>query len=92
LKKKSIQLTREYDEALPRIKAYGSELNLVWTNLIINAVEAMPEGGMLKVRTRKEPTDIMVEIRDNGPGIPENLRSRVFEPFFTTKPVGEGSG
>jgi signal transduction histidine kinase len=92
LKKKSIQLTREYDEALPRIKAYGSELNLVWTNLIVNAVEAMPEGGTLKVRTRKEPTDIMVEIRDNGSGIPESLKSRVFEPFFTTKSVGEGTG
>lgn len=92
LKKKNIQLTREYAEMLPRIKAYGSELNLVWTNLIVNAVEAMSEGGTLKVRTRKEPTDIMVEIRDNGPGIPENLKSRVFEPFFTTKPVGEGTG
>ncbi len=92
LKKKSIQLTREYDETLPRIKAYGSELNLVWTNLIVNAVEAMPEGGTLKVRTRKEPTDIMVEIRDNGSGIPENLQSRIFEPFFTTKAVGEGMG
>jgi len=92
LKKKSIQLTREYDETLPHIKAYGSELNLVWTNLIVNAVEAMPEGGTLKIRTRKEPTDIMIEIRDNGSGIPENLKSRIFEPFFTTKPVGEGTG
>jgi Signal transduction histidine kinase len=92
LKKKSIQLTREYDETLPPIKAYGSELNLVWTNLIVNAVEAMPEGGTLKIRTRKEPTDIMIEIRDNGSGIPENLKSRIFEPFFTTKPVGEGTG
>lgn len=92
LKKKSIELTREYDEMLPRIKAYGSELNLVWTNLIVNAVDAMPEGGRLKVRTKKEPTDIMVEIRDNGSGIPENLKSRIFEPFFTTKPVGQGTG
>jgi signal transduction histidine kinase len=92
LKKKSIQLTRDYAEMLPRIKAYGSELNLVWTNLIVNAVDAMPEGGTLKVRTKKEPTDIMVEIRDNGSGIPESLKSRVFEPFFTTKPVGEGTG
>lgn len=93
LKKKSIELKREYDESLPRIKAYGSELNLVWTNLIVNAVEAMPaQGGVLKIRTRKEPTDIMVEIRDNGSGIPESLKSRVFEPFFTTKPVGEGTG
>lgn len=92
LRKKSIELTREYAETLPCIKAYGSELNLVWTNLIVNAVDAMPEGGKLKVRTRQEPTDILVEIRDNGTGIPENLKSRIFEPFFTTKPVGEGTG
>lgn len=92
LKKKSIELTREYAETLPRIKAYGSELNLVWTNLIVNAVDAMSEGGRLKVRTKKEPTDILVEIRDNGSGIPEKLKSRIFEPFFTTKPVGEGTG
>jgi signal transduction histidine kinase len=92
LKKKSIVVTREYAEALPRIKAYGSELNQVWTNLIVNAVDAMPEGGTLKVRTKREPTDILVEIRDNGSGIPPELRSRIFEPFFTTKPVGEGTG
>src|SRR6266536_51373 len=92
LRKKSIVVTRDYAEALPRIKAYGSELNQVWTNLIVNAVDAMPEGGTLKVRTKREPTDILVEIRDNGSGIPAELRSRIFEPFFTTKPVGEGTG
>jgi signal transduction histidine kinase len=92
LRKKSIELTREYAEALPRIKAYGSELNQVWTNLIVNAVDAMSEGGRLTVRTKKEPTDILVEIRDNGSGIPEAVKSRIFEPFFTTKPVGEGTG
>ena len=92
LKKKNITVTREYGEGLPRIKAYGSELNLVWTNLIVNAVDAMSEGGTLKVRTKREPTDVMVEIRDNGSGIPADLRSRIFEPFFTTKPVGEGTG
>src|SRR5882724_934479 len=92
LRKKSIVLTREYADTLPHIKAYGSELNQVWTNLIVNAVDAMPEGGRLKVRTKREPTDILVEIRDNGSGIPEDLRSRIFEPFFTTKPVGQGTG
>jgi len=92
LKKKSIVVTREYAEALPRIKAYGSELNQVWTNLIVNAVDAMREGGTLKVRTKREPTDILVEVRDNGSGIPPELRSRIFDPFFTTKPVGEGTG
>ena len=92
LKKKNIALTRDYAEDLPRIKAYGSELNQVWTNLIVNAIEAMSEGGKLKVRTKREPIDILVEIRDNGSGIPEGVKSRVFEPFFTTKPVGEGTG
>ena len=92
LRKKDITVTREYDESLPSIKAYGSELNQVWTNLIVNAVDAMSNGGKLKVRTKREPTDIMVEIRDNGVGIPASARSRIFEPFFTTKAVGEGTG
>ncbi len=92
LKKKNISVTRDYAESLPVIKAYGSELNQVWTNLIVNAVDAMSEGGTLKVRTKREPTDILVEIRDNGAGIPTAARSRIFEPFFTTKPVGEGTG
>jgi len=92
LRKKNIEVTRDYAEDLPHIKAYGSELNQVWTNLIVNAVDAMSEGGTLKVRTRREPMDIMVEIRDNGSGIPEAVKSRIFEPFFTTKPVGEGTG
>ena len=92
LKKKSITVIREYAEDMPTIKAYGSELNQVWTNLIVNAVDAMSEGGTLKVRTKKEPVDLMVEIRDNGSGIPPELKNRIFEPFFTTKPVGEGTG
>jgi signal transduction histidine kinase len=92
LRKKNIEVTRDYAEDLPHIKAYGSELNQVWTNLIVNAVDAMSEGGTLKVRTRREPMDIMVEIRDNGSGISETVKSRIFEPFFTTKPVGEGTG
>jgi signal transduction histidine kinase len=92
LKKKDISVTRDYAESLPLIKAYGSELNQVWTNLIVNAVDAMEKGGTLKVRTKREPTDIMVEIRDNGAGIPASVRSRIFEPFFTTKQVGEGTG
>jgi signal transduction histidine kinase len=92
LRKKDITVTRDYAESLPLIKAYGSELNQVWTNLIVNAVDAMSEGGKLKVRTKREPTDILVEIRDNGVGIPASARSRIFEPFFTTKTVGEGTG
>ncbi|HET6974960.1 MAG TPA: ATP-binding protein [Pyrinomonadaceae bacterium] len=92
LKKKDIAVTRDYAESLPLIKAYGSELNQVWTNLIVNAVDAMSIGGKLKVRTKREPTDILIEIRDNGAGIPADVRTRIFEPFFTTKQVGEGTG
>ena len=92
LRKKNSAVIREYAEDLPHIKAYGSELNQVWTNLIVNAVDAMDEGGKLKIRTKLEPTDVMVEIRDNGSGISEAAKSRIFEPFFTTKPVGEGTG
>jgi signal transduction histidine kinase len=92
LKEKNITVVKEYAEDLPRITAFGSELNQVWTNLIVNAIEAMPEGGRLKVRTKLEPMGVMVEVRDNGPGIPSEVQGRIFEPFFTTKPIGEGTG
>ena len=92
LKSKSIEVVREYAEDLPEITAHGSLLNQVWTNLIDNAVDAMPAGGRLKIMTRREPNDVMVEIRDNGPGIPPEIQSRIFEPFFTTKGVNEGTG
>jgi signal transduction histidine kinase len=92
LKKKNITVVRDYEEELPRVTAFGSALNQVWTNLIDNAIDAMPDGGTLKVRTKREPLDVMVEIRDNGPGIPPEAQAHIFEPFFTTKPVGEGTG
>jgi signal transduction histidine kinase len=92
LKKKNITVVKDYAEDLPHITAFGSELNQVWTNLIDNAIDAMQEGGRLKVRTKLEPVNVMVEVRDNGPGIPQEVQPRIFEPFFTTKPVGEGTG
>ena len=90
--KKGVTLVREYDAALPRICAYGSELNQVWTNLIDNALDAMDGHGQLRVRTARELDGVLVEIGDNGPGIPPDVQSRIFEPFFTTKGVGEGTG
>ena len=92
LKKKNIRVVREFAHDLPLVTAWGSELNQVWTNLIDNAIDAMPDGGELKVRAKLEPKDVLVEIRDNGAGIPIGLQSRIFEPFFTTKGVGEGTG
>lgn len=87
-----ITVHRDYAPDLPRIEAYGSELNQVWTNLIANAAEAMAGSGELRLRTRREGARILVEICDNGPGIPETIRERIFEPFFTTKPPGQGTG
>ena len=90
--KRGIAVTRNYDPDLPKIMAYGSELNQVWTNLIDNAADAMGENGKLRIRTARENDFILVEIADNGPGIPSEVKSRIFEPFFTTKGVGEGTG
>jgi signal transduction histidine kinase len=90
--KGGIKVVREYDENLPRICAYGGELNQIWTNLISNAIEAMQGKGELRVRTTRELDRVLVEIGDNGPGIPPDVLPHIFEPFFTTKGVGEGTG
>jgi signal transduction histidine kinase len=90
--KRSIAVTREYAPDLPKVMAYGSELNQVWTNLIDNAADAMKDGGKLSIRAMRDSDYLLVEIADNGPGIPEEIRSRIFDPFFTTKGVGEGTG
>ena len=88
-----IEIVRDYDRELPRISAYPGELNQVWTNLIDNAVDAMGGSGKLTVRTRPDRDDrLMVEIGDTGPGVPDEIRTRVFEPFFTTKEIGQGTG
>jgi signal transduction histidine kinase len=90
--KRGITVTRNYAPDLPKIMAYGSELNQVWTNLIDNAADAMGDNGKLRIRTARENDFILVEIADNGPGIPPDVKSRIFEPFFTTKGVGDGTG
>jgi signal transduction histidine kinase len=81
LKTKNITVTREYAENLPRITAHGSLLNQVWTNLIDNAVDAMPAGGKLKIH-KLEPGDVLIEIRDNGAGIPPEMPSAYFRAVF----------
>ena len=90
--KQGVTVKREYSPDLPRIEAYASELNQVWTNIIDNAVDAMQGKGEITLRTYEENDQIVVEIIDNGPGIPEEIRTRIFEPFFTTKPPGQGTG
>jgi len=90
--KNEISIRREYGEDLPQIEAYGSELNQVWTHIVDNAIDAVGEKGEVILRTKKDGVWVLVEIIDNGPGIPEKIQSRIFDPFFTTKKVGSGTG
>jgi signal transduction histidine kinase len=87
-----VRVVKDYDRTLPQIPAHPAELNQVWTNLIDNAVQAMSGTGTLTIRTLRDGDFVLVEVGDDGPGVPPELVKRVFEPFFTTKAVGEGTG
>jgi len=90
-----VEVERDLDPNRPRVTAHGAELNQVWTSLIDNAVDAVSGGegsGRIWIRTGCEGDRVLVEVSDNGPGIPEEIRGRIFEPFFTTKEVGAGTG
>jgi signal transduction histidine kinase len=91
LLKRGIEVQRDY-EALPPIPCYVDELMQIWTNLIHNAIQAMNGEGILSIITRLVNQQVIVQITDNGPGIPSELQAKIFEPFFTTKARGEGSG
>jgi len=90
--KSGVLVKREYDQSLPKIDAYGSELNQVWTNIIDNAVSAMDGQGELILKTYLQDSCVVVEFRDSGPGIPPENQAKIFDPFFTTKAPGEGTG
>jgi signal transduction histidine kinase len=87
-----VRIVKNYDSNLPKVPAYAAELNQVWTNLIDNAIDAMHRSGTLTLHTAREGEQLLVEIGDTGPGIPDDMHQQIFEPFFTTKPVGEGTG
>jgi signal transduction histidine kinase len=89
---RNARIERDYDLSLPPLWANAGELNQVWTNLIDNALDAISPGGRITIRTVRRGDDAIVEIRDDGAGIPPDIEARVWEPFFTTKDVGEGSG
>jgi signal transduction histidine kinase len=91
-KLKGMTLKRAFDRTLPHIVAYAGELNQVWTNLIDNAIDAVHGTGIICVGTYRDGDSVVVEIMDNGDGIPREIQPRLFEPFFTTKPVGSGTG
>ncbi|HEY5814237.1 MAG TPA: ATP-binding protein, partial [Terrimicrobiaceae bacterium] len=85
-KLKNATVTRDFDRTLPRLCAYGGELNQVWTNLIDNALYAIHGTGRINIRTRRDGEFLLVEIADNGTGIPSEAQPHIFSvPFFTTK-------
>jgi len=90
--KKGVTVKRDYHNVPLLVNSFGSELNQVWTNIIDNAIDAMHGQGELRVRTYRDDNCAVVEIGDNGPGIPSEVEPHIFEPFFTTKAVGEGTG
>ena len=92
LKHTSIEIERRYDRSLPKLTIHGSELNQVWTNLLDNAIDALGETGTITIATQRDGDCAVVEISDDGPGIPAELRERIFDSFFTTKQVGKGTG
>lgn len=89
---RGVTVQRDYAPDLPLIEAYPSELNQVWTNLIDNAAAALAGAGVLAIAVWREGDQVVVEVRDNGPGIPAEVQPLIFDPFFTTKPPGEGTG
>ena len=92
LKKKNIRIQRHFQEDLPPIPLFVSEMNQVWTNLIDNAVDAMDQEGTLTITTQAENDHLRVDVEDDGTGVPPDIQGSIFDPFFTTKSVGEGTG
>jgi signal transduction histidine kinase len=92
LRRKGIRVEQDFPEDLPDVSGYPGELNQVWTNLIDNAIDAMGEGGTLRIEAARIGSHVEIRFTDDGAGIPEEVVPRIFEPFFTTKEVGQGTG
>jgi signal transduction histidine kinase len=91
-RKKSIGVKVSSEPGLPPAQAIGGDLNQIWTNLIDNAIDAVPESGQVVVSAARQLNFVVVRVEDNGGGIPDDIRERIFDPFVTTKPVGQGTG
>jgi signal transduction histidine kinase len=89
---KGVTVVRQYAADVPLVNVYVGELNRVWTALLANALEAVPSGGRITLRTIHEDGEAIAEVADTGPGVPEPIRDKIWEPFFTTKDVGQGAG
>lgn len=92
IRQKEIQITREFGPDLPLLHVQAGGLHQVWTNLLDNAVDSVPQQGHISLRTWVENHEVCVSITDDGPGIALEYQPRIFEPFFTSKPVGVGTG
>lgn len=92
IRDRDIMVHQEHAPELPRVRGVAGDLNQVWLNLLDNAIDAAGDGGRVALRTQAGETEVLVDVEDDGPGIPPDVVGRVFEPFFTTKPVGEGTG
>lgn len=90
--KAGVQIKKAYEDNLPLVQGYPDELNQVFVHIIDNAIAAMERQGVLQLRTHKQNGHVVIEIEDNGPGIPSSLQKKIFDPFFTTKDPGEGMG
>ena len=91
-REKSAIVTLNVDEDLPRVRGVAGELNQIWGNLLENALDAVTDGGSVEMCAKREGNQVVVRIRDNGPGIPPEVKGRIFDPFFSTKPLGRGTG
>ena len=91
-REKSVAVVVDVEPGLPRVRGFAGELNQIWSNLIDNALDAVPDSGRVEVLARRERQGVVVRIVDNGAGIPAKIREHIFDPFFTTKPVGQGTG
>jgi signal transduction histidine kinase len=90
--KEGVEVVRAFEDGLPEIEGYGSDLNQLWTNIIANAVDAMEGAGTLELQAFRQADTVVVRVIDSGHGIPDQVRDRIFDPFFTTRPPGSGSG
>ncbi|MCK5503773.1 MAG: GHKL domain-containing protein, partial [Thermodesulfovibrionia bacterium] len=94
IKQKGIQITKEYEDALPKVDGEKTELQQVILNMITNALDAMTDGGKLTIRTdiTKDKNNVIMEFIDNGTGIEKEHLGKIFDPFYTTKRPGKGTG
>jgi PAS domain S-box-containing protein len=87
-----VEVSLHLDPALPRTRGHEGKLQQVFVNLLMNAKDAMPDGGSITVRTSRRNSGLVVEVEDSGKGIPGDVLHRIYDPFFTTKDVGKGTG